>query len=101
MSGQHGETPAAVSRTIGLLLFGALAWYAWRHSPAPLLAFLGIASALISIRIGQRNEATYGRRVPVTEMLALGRQGNREMLIGGISGFLMLGFFAAAAWVAF
>ncbi|QRM19380.1 hypothetical protein GBK02_08200 [Dechloromonas sp. TW-R-39-2] len=89
-----------ISRLLGAVLLCGLIWYALHNSPAPLLAFLGIASALISIRIGQRGEQRYGRRVPVTEMIALGRQGDRAMLVGGIAGFLMLGFFAAA-WFAF
>jgi hypothetical protein len=85
-----------ISRLAGLILLGSLAWYAYHRSAAPLLAFLGLASALVAIRIGQRGEARYGRRVPVTEMFALGRQGDLAMLIGGIAGCLMPVFFAAA-----
>lgn len=96
----NGVAGRLISRLLGAALLCGLIWYALHHSPAPLLAFLGIASALISIRIGQRGEQRYGRRVPVTEMIALGRQGDRAMLLGGIAGFLMLGFFAAA-WFAF
>lgn len=96
MATENNKLPAIVSRLLGLMLLGVLIWYARQHSPAPLLAFLGVASALVSIRIGQRGEARYGRRVPVTEMIALGRQGDRAMLIGGIAGFLMIGFFVAA-----
>jgi len=70
-------------------------WLPW------LLAILGVASALVSIRIGQDGVERYGRRVPVTEMIALGRQGDRQMLIGGIAGYLMAACFAAAAWFAF
>ena len=40
-----------------------------------------------------------GRRVPVTEMLALGRQGDKDMLWGGMAGYLMA-VFAVAAGVA-
>lgn len=69
-------------------------WLAW------LLAGLGVASALLSIRIGQDGVERYGRRVPVTEMIALGRQGDRKMLLGGIAGYLMAACFAAAAWLA-
>ncbi len=61
---------------------------------------LGVGAALVSIRIGQAGEARYGRRVPVTEMIALGRQGDRAMFIGGIAGWLMAGCFAAAAYFA-
>lgn len=101
MATDNGGLPPIVSRSLGLLMLGGLVWYAVKHSPAPLFGFLGIASALVSIRIGQRGEARYGRRVPVTEMLTLGRQGDRAMLVGGIAGFLMLGFFGIAAFFAF
>lgn len=70
-------------------------WLPW------LLAILGVASALVSIRIGQDGVERYGRRVPVTEMIVLGRQGDRQMLIGGIAGYLMAACFVAAAWFAF
>ena len=93
-------TGRLVPRLLGAILFGILLWYALKHSAAPLFAFLGIASALVSIRIGQRGEERYGRRVPVTEMIALGRQGDRAMLIGGVVGFLMLAFFGIAVWLA-
>lgn len=69
-------------------------WLLW------LCVALGIASALVAIRIGQDGEARYGRRVPVTEMLALGKQGDRAMLLGGLSGYAMAAFFGLAAWLA-
>jgi hypothetical protein len=69
--------------------------------PLWLSIALGIASALISIRMGQDGVERYGRRVPVTEMLTLGKQGDRQMLIGGIAGYLMAIFFALAAYFAF
>jgi len=93
--------PPLLSRGLGLAMLGGLVWYAFRHSPAPLFGFLGVASALVSIRIGQRGVERHGRRVPVTEMLALGRQGDREMLVGGIAGYLMVVFFGLAAWLVF
>jgi hypothetical protein len=101
MATDNGGLPPIVSRGLGLLMLGGLIWYASRYSAAPLFGFLGIASALISIRIGQRGVERLGRRVPVTEMLALGRQGDREMLIGGLAGYLMVVFFGLAAYVAF
>ena len=61
----------------------------------------GVGAALISIRAGQAGELRYGRRVQVTEMLALGRQGDRQMLLGGIAGYLMIVLFGLAAWAAF
>ncbi len=69
--------------------------------PLWLSIALGIASALISIRMGQDGVERYGRRVPVTEMLTLGKQGDRQMLIGGIAGYLMAIFFGLAAYFAF
>ena len=70
-------------------------WPAW-------LAFaLGVGSALISIRIGQAGVERYGRRVPVTEMIALGKQGDRRMLLGGIAGYAMAALFIVAAVLAF
>ena len=101
MTTDSGGLPRIVSRSLGLAMLGGLIWYAIKHSPAPLFAFLGIASALVSIRIGQRDEARYGRRVPVTEMLALGRQGDRAMLVGGLAGYAMIIFFGIAAYFAF
>lgn len=68
--------------------------------PLWLCIALGIASAMLSIRIGQNGVERYGRRVPVTEMLALGKQGDQQMLIGGIAGYLMVVFFLLAAWFA-
>lgn len=65
--------------------------------PLWLCLVLGIASAMLSIRIGQNGVERYGRRVPVTEMLTLGKQGDRQMLIGGIAGYLMAVFFILAA----
>lgn len=69
-------------------------WPAW-------LAFaLGVASALISIRIGQEGVERYGRRLTVTEMIPAGWRGDRKMLLGGIAGWAMAAFFALAAWLA-
>lgn len=99
-SKHDSSRPALLPRCLGLAMLGGLLWYAWRHSAIPLLGFLGIASALVSIRIGQHGEARYGRRVPVTEMLALGRQGDRAMLLGGLAGYAMLLFFGLAAYLA-
>lgn len=101
MSTENSGLPRIVSRSLGLAMLGGLIWYALKHSPAPLYGFLGIAAALVSIRIGQRGEERYGRRVPVTEMLALGRQGDRAMLVGGIAGYAMIILFGLAAYVAF
>lgn len=84
-----------------LAIFLPLLWLAWSHTPVPLLLALGITSALIAIRIGQAGEARYGRRVQVTEMLPLGRKGDKQMLIGGIAGYLMIIFFGLASWLAF
>ena len=69
--------------------------------PAWLAFVLGIGSALVSIRIGQAGVERYGRRVPVTEMIALGKQGDRRMLLGGIAGYLMAVYFVIAAILAF
>ena len=80
-------------------MFAGLVWYAIRHSAAPLFGFLGIASALVSIRLGESGTERYGRRIPVTEMLPLGRKGDRKMLVGGIAGYLMLVFFGIAGWL--
>ena len=68
--------------------------------PAWLCLALGIASALLSIRIGQAGVKRYGRRVPVTEMIPLGLKGDRQMLIGGLAGWAMALFLAGAAWLA-
>ena len=83
-----------------LAIFLPMLWIAWAYTPVPLLITLGIAASLVSIRIGQAGEARYGRRVPVTEMLGLGRQGDRQMLLGGLAGYLMIALFALAAWLA-
>jgi hypothetical protein len=61
---------------------------------------LGVGCALISIRIGQDGVERYGRRIPVTEMIRIGRQGDRAMLLGGICGWLMAVFFFAAVILA-
>ena len=84
-----------------LAIFLPMLWIAWAYTPVPLLITLGIAAALVSIRIGQAGEARYGRRVQVTEMLPLGRKGDQPMLIGGIAGYLMIIFFGLAAWLGF
>lgn len=83
------------------ILFTVLGWIAWTTTPVPLLIALGIGAALFSLRVGEAGQARYGRRVPVTEMLPLGRQGDRQMLYGGLAGYLMIACFALAAWWAF
>lgn len=60
---------------------------------------LGIVAALISLRISTAGVARYGRRIPVTEMLPLGLKGDHAMLLGGITGWSMVGFFVAACFV--
>ncbi|RIX45679.1 MAG: hypothetical protein D3M94_12725 [Rhodocyclales bacterium GT-UBC] len=85
----------------GLALVLPAAWLAWSGKPLPLLLLLTIAAALVAIRVGQEGEARYGRRVPITEMLALGRQGDRRMLLGGIAGYLMAGGMLLALFLAF
>ena len=91
--------PSRPSRTkllLTVLLAGGLAAYgAVAGTWAPLFAYLTVVSALVAIGAGQRGEARYGRRVPVTEMLALGRQGDRDMLWGGMAGYLMAVFAVA------
>ena len=78
------------------------AWIAWAKTPVPLLLLVGVAAALVSIRIGQDGEARYGRRVIVTDMLKVGRENNdRQMVLGGLAGYLMLACFALAAWFGF
>ena len=74
----------------GLAAYGAVAG-TW----ALLFAYLTVVSALVAIGAGHRGEARYGRRVPVTEMLALGRQGDKDMLWGGMAGYLMAVFAVA------
>lgn len=83
------------------ILSAVLVWIAWTITPVPLLIGLGVAAALYALHVGEAGEARYGRRVPVTEMLPLGRQGDRQMLYGGIAGYLMIACFALAAWWAF
>lgn len=68
--------------------------------PLWLSLALGIAAALVSIRIGQDGVERYGRRVPVTEMITLGRQGDWRMLVGGVAGYLMAACLAAALYFA-
>lgn len=85
-----------------LALIVPAAWIAWVKTPLPLLLLVGIAAALVSIRIGQEGEVRYGRRIIVTEMLKVGRENqDQRMVLGGIAGYLMLACFALAAWVAF
>ncbi len=82
-----------------LALVVPAAYIAWIKTPVPLLLLVGVAAALVAIRIGQEGEARYGRRVVVTEMYALGRQNqDKQMILGGLAGYLMLICFAAAAW---
>jgi hypothetical protein len=61
---------------------------------------LGIASALLSLRISEAGTERYGRRLTVTEMLPAGLRGDRAMLIGGLSGWSMVICFIAAGWLA-
>lgn len=85
-----------------LALVVPAAYIAWIKTPVPLLLLVGVAAALVAIRIGQEGEARYGRRVVVTEMYALGRQNqDKQMILGGLAGYLMLICFAAAAWFGF
>ena len=95
------QNSPALAWLLGLSVFAAAVWYAFRHSPVPLLILLTLASAQVSIHVGQQSVERYGRRVPVTEMLALARQGDRAMLLGGLCGYLMLIFCLAAAYFAF
>ena len=98
----RARLPLLIIRSItGLALLAPAAWLAWLGKPSPLFALIGIAAALLSIRIGQQGEARYGRRVPVTEMFALGRQGDRQMLLGGLAGYLMLICFILALYSLF
>ena len=77
-------------------------YIAWAKTPIPLLLLVGIAAALVAIRIGQEGEARYGRRVIVTEMYRVGRENqDKQMMLGGLAGYLMLLCFAAAAWFGF
>jgi len=39
---QHGRLPEVLTETAGLLLFGGLAWYGWRHKP--VLLGLGVVA---------------------------------------------------------
>ncbi len=85
-----------------LALVVPAAYIAWIKTPVPLLLLVGVAAALVAIRIGQEGEARYGRRVVVTEMYAMGRQyQDKLMILGGLAGYLMLICFAAAAWFGF
>lgn len=94
--------PILIIRAVtGLALVLPAAWLAWTKTPVPLLLLIAVAAALVSIRIGQQGEARYGRRVPVTEMFAVGRQGDRQMLIGGLAGYLMLACLGLALWFSF
>lgn len=83
-----------------IAIFLPMLWIAWYYTPVPLLVTLGVTAALVCIRIGLAGEERYGRRVQVTEMLPLGRQGDKQMLIGGIAGYLMIALFGLAAWLA-
>lgn len=95
------QNSPALAWILGLCVFAAAVWYAFQHSPVPLLIVLAIGAAQVSIHVGQQGVARYGRRVPVTEMLALARQGDRAMLLGALCGYLMVAFFLAAAYFAF
>lgn len=63
------------------------------------LIALGIACALLALRIAEAGVSRYGRKVPVTEMLGLGLKGDHSMLIGGIAGWLMPIAFIAAFFI--
>lgn len=100
------ETPGKgillIRAITALALVVPAAYIAWIKTPVPLLLLVGVAAALVAIRIGQEGEARYGRRVVVTEMYALGRQNqDKQMILGGLAGYLMLICFAAAAWFGF
>lgn len=94
--------PLLIIRAItGLALVLPAAWLAWTQTPVPLLLLIAVAAALVSIRAGQQGEARYGRRVPVTEMFALGRRENdRQMQLGGLAGYVMLASLGLAVWAA-
>lgn len=68
--------------------------------PAWLCVALGVACAIFSLRVGEDGVERYGRRLTVTEMIPAGLRGDRKMLLGGIAGWAMAGFFALAAWLA-
>lgn len=68
--------------------------------PAWLSVALGVACALFSLRVGEDGVERYGRRLTVTEMIPAGLRGDFRMLLGGIAGWAMAGFFALAAWLA-
>ncbi len=89
-------------RTVSALAFSlSLFWLFQAGHLATLLLIVGIALAIFTLRIGEQAQARYGRRITVTEMLPLGRQGDRRLLLGGIAGYLMLACFAMAAWLSF
>ena len=76
-------------------------WLAWVKTPIPLCLLIGVAAALVAIRAGHAGEARYGRRIIVTEMLQVGRtHQDREMIMGGLAGYLMLICFALAGYFA-
>ncbi len=109
MSRQDNTPAQRPSRRPALLLIRAISALAFSLSlfwlfqggyVSTLLVIIGIALALFSLRIGEQGQARYGRRITVTEMLPLGRQGDRAMLLGGIAGYLMLLCFVLAAWLA-
>lgn len=94
------QSAVLLMRSISALaIFLPMLWVAWAYTPVPLLVTLGVSAALLSIRAGQAGEARYGRRVQVTEMLPLGLKGDKQMLIGGIAGHLMIVFFGLALWL--
>ncbi len=99
-----------MSQNKGLLLIRSItalalvvpaAWMAWVKTPIPLLLLIGIVSALLAIRIGEASEARYGERIIVTRMIPLGTEKkDRQLIIGGLAGYLMLICFSAALWFA-
>lgn len=102
------EAPKA---TRGVLIIRAItalalvvpaAYMAWVKTPVPLLLLVGVAAALVAIRIGQEGEARYGRRVIVTEMYRVGRENqDKPMMLGGLAGYLMVICFLLAGYFGF
>ena len=98
----QGKGILVIRAITALALVLPAAWIAWVKTPVPLLLLIGITAALVSIRIGQQSEARYGQRIIVTDMLRVGREHqDKQLMIGGLAGYLMLICFAAAAWLAF
>ena len=97
-----GKGILLIRAVTALALVLPAAWIAWVKTPVPLLLLVGITSALLSIRIGQQSEARYGKRIIVTDMLRVGQaHQDKQLVLGGVAGYLMLICFVAAAWFAF